>query len=62
LTISDNGVGIGSKAVNHSRSLGLLGMQERAALVGGKVEITGAPGRGTTVTVHVPVTRPSPES
>jgi len=62
LTISDNGVGIGSKAVNHSLSLGLLGMQERAALVGGKVEITGAPGRGTTVTVHVPVTRPSPES
>jgi PAS domain S-box-containing protein len=61
LTISDNGVGIGSKAVKRSPSLGLLGMRERAALVGGKVEITGAPGRGTTVTVHVPVTRPSPE-
>ena len=62
LTISDNGVGIGSKAVKCSPSLGLIGMRERAALVGGRVEITGAPGRGTTVTVHVPVTRPSPES
>jgi len=62
LTISDNGVGIGSKAVKCSPSLGLIGMRERAALVGGRVDITGAPGRGTTVTVHVPLTRPSPES
>jgi PAS domain S-box-containing protein len=58
LTISDNGIGIGSKA-GRSPSLGLLGMRERAALVGGKVDITGDPGQGTTVTVHVPVTRPS---
>lgn len=36
------------------RGLGLFGMQERAALVGGKVEIESAPGRGTTVRVTVP--------
>jgi signal transduction histidine kinase len=59
LTISDNGIDIGSKAGRRSPSLGLLGMRERAALVGGKVDITGDPGQGTTVTVHVPVTRPS---
>jgi two-component system sensor histidine kinase UhpB len=36
------------------RGLGLFGMQERAALVGGKVEVESAPGRGTTVRVTVP--------
>ncbi|MEW8978239.1 MAG: sensor histidine kinase [Symbiobacterium sp.] len=39
------------------RGLGLFGMQERAALVGGKVEIESAPGRGTTVRVTVPERR-----
>ncbi|HYF94352.1 MAG TPA: sensor histidine kinase [Symbiobacteriaceae bacterium] len=36
------------------RGLGLFGMQERAALVGGSVQIDSAPGRGTTVRVAVP--------
>lgn len=36
------------------RGLGLFGMQERAALVGGAVQIESAPGRGTTVRVTVP--------
>ena len=35
-------------------SLGLAGMRERAALVGGSVEIRSAPGRGTTIAVWVP--------
>ena len=36
------------------RGLGLFGMQERAALVGGKVVVESAPGRGTTVRGTVP--------
>lgn len=36
------------------RGLGLFGMQERAVLVGGRVQIESAPGRGTTVRVTVP--------
>lgn len=36
------------------RGLGLFGMQERAALVGGSVQIESAPGRGTLVRVTVP--------
>ncbi|HYF75621.1 MAG TPA: ATP-binding protein, partial [Symbiobacteriaceae bacterium] len=36
------------------RGLGLFGMQERAALVGGTVHIDSGPGRGTTVSVSVP--------
>ena len=34
--------------------LGLLGMQERAALVGGSVQIESAPGAGTTIYVQIP--------
>jgi len=36
------------------RGLGLFGMQERAALVGGAVQMDSAPGKGTTVRVTVP--------
>jgi two-component system sensor histidine kinase UhpB len=35
-------------------SLGMLGMRERAAALGGEVLFTSAPGRGTTVTVRLP--------
>jgi two-component system sensor histidine kinase UhpB len=34
--------------------LGLLGMQERAALVGGHCEVRSAPGRGTRIVVSIP--------
>lgn len=52
--------GIGFHPVNVAgkreadRGLGLFGMQERAALVGGTVLIESAPGRGTVVHVTVP--------
>ena len=36
------------------RHLGLFGMQERAALVGGKLTLESAPGQGTTVFVEIP--------
>jgi signal transduction histidine kinase len=36
--------------------LGLLGMQERATLAGGSVEIESSPGAGTTVFVRLPLT------
>ncbi|HYE14778.1 MAG TPA: CheR family methyltransferase, partial [Pyrinomonadaceae bacterium] len=37
------------------RGMGLIGIRERAALVGGTVEIESAPGKGTTVFVRTPV-------
>jgi len=40
--------------------LGLLGMRERLEMVGGRLELTSAPGVGTTVTAHVPLVAPSP--
>jgi PAS domain S-box-containing protein len=56
LTIRDNGRGITEDEKSGSQSLGLLGMRERAYLVGGEVDINGVEGKGTVVTVRVPLT------
>ena len=55
LEVKDDGRGITRSQRNNSRSLGLLGMKERALLVGGTVQITGKEGQGTTVLVRVPL-------
>lgn len=55
LAIQDDGVGIACEKLTESTSLGLLGMRERAASLGGQVSIAGSPGKGTTVTVRVPL-------
>jgi signal transduction histidine kinase len=58
LTIRDNGIGFtapehtGDLAV--SGKLGLIGMYERARLLGGTLAVTSEPGQGTLVTVSVP--------
>jgi PAS domain S-box-containing protein len=54
LAVSDNGVGIQRSQIENSTSLGLLGMQERAAMLGGEVRFDALSGKGTMVTVHVP--------
>jgi PAS domain S-box-containing protein len=54
LDVSDNGRGITDEEVHRPDSLGLLGMRERAALLGGTAEVKGTPGQGTIVTVRVP--------
>lgn len=55
LTISDNGRGITEDELSGAPSLGLLGMRERANLIGGKIQIRGAEGKGTVVTLRVPL-------
>jgi signal transduction histidine kinase len=55
LTVADNGRGITEEESANTRSIGLIGMRERAALVGGEIEIQGAPGRGTLVKVSIPL-------
>jgi signal transduction histidine kinase len=54
LEIHDNGKGIGEEQLSVGRSLGILGMRERALLLGGELIISGAPGCGTTVRVRIP--------
>ena len=55
LHVSDNGRGISEFALADSTSLGLLGMRERAAQWGGDISIQGTEGKGTTVTVRMPL-------
>lgn len=55
LTVSDNGRGISEEEIANTRSIGLVGMRERAMLIGGDIAIHGAPGKGTTVTARAPL-------
>jgi PAS domain S-box-containing protein len=55
LTIIDNGRGIKENEKSGVQSLGLLGMQERAHLIGGKISFTGVEGEGTVITIRVPI-------
>ena len=59
LAISDDGVGFDLAAAREQaaqgRSLGLLSMQERVGLAGGKITIESAPGRGTAIDVELPI-------
>ena len=54
LEVRDNGRGIGEDQVAASGSLGILGMRERALLLGGEFTIAGDPGSGTIVRVRIP--------
>ena len=54
LKVVDNGVGIDAGQLNNFKSLGLLGIQERADFLGGVVEIKGEKGLGTSVTLRIP--------
>jgi signal transduction histidine kinase len=55
LEVLDNGVGIADSDLNGRKSLGLLGMRERALLFGGEVSVSGTPGQGTRVAVSIPI-------
>lgn len=55
LEVVDDGRGITEDEQRNTQSLGILGMKERALLVGGEVRINGASGKGTTVIVTVPL-------
>jgi signal transduction histidine kinase len=53
IEIQDNGVGM--TASGQSESLGILGMRERAYLLAGSIEFDGPRGRGTRVSLTVPL-------
>jgi signal transduction histidine kinase len=59
LVIHDDGIGFDVAQVEQHaqqiKSFGLLGMKERANLLGGRLEIESAPGLGTTLHLHLPV-------
>jgi signal transduction histidine kinase len=55
LSICDDGKGFNMEGTKGRKTLGLLGMRERAIMIGGELEIVSEPGKGTKVVVIVPV-------
>ena len=54
LLVQDNGCGFSTAAPRQPQSLGLMGLHERAQLLGGSVTLESAPGQGTSVEVYIP--------
>jgi signal transduction histidine kinase len=55
LRIRDNGRGVTDAQASDPQAIGLLGMRERAALIGGSFQIAGRRGKGTAILVRVPL-------
>ena len=62
LAVRDDGVGFDSGAAlrcgARGAGLGLLGMRERAALLGGRIDVRSRPGRGARVLLTIPLRHP----
>ena len=54
LRIEDDGQGFNLNSASNDKTLGILGMRERAAMMGGSYHISSMPGKGTSVTVVLP--------
>src|SRR6202007_703654 len=60
LQVRDDGRGFDAESTQaQTVGLGLIGIKERAALVGGRTRIMSSPGKGTTVDVTLPLTSQS---
>ena len=55
LTVHDNGVGFSDRAMQHEGRYGLLGIRERAYMLGGRLEVDNPPGGGGRLTVRLPL-------
>jgi signal transduction histidine kinase len=55
LTVQDNGRGFSPDSPRKPDSYGLMGLRERAYLVGGKIRIDSAPGQGVRIDVRIPI-------
>ncbi|MBI4308507.1 MAG: PAS domain-containing sensor histidine kinase [Chloroflexi bacterium] len=66
LEVLDNGIGFNLPLVVSdfaaSGQLGLLGMQERAESLGGRLEVRSSPGKGTRVSASIPVADSAPQA
>lgn len=55
LTVQDNGQGFNEKEVKHKGTLGLIGMRERALMVGAELNINSKKGTGTIIQLKIPI-------
>jgi signal transduction histidine kinase len=60
LSVEDNGRGIRNDEIESPRSLGFLGLRERVLAFGGTIDVRGEEGRGTKVSVSIPITARQP--
>jgi PAS domain S-box-containing protein len=58
LEVQDNGRGLTARDLSGAKSLGLLGMRERAMMLDGEVTIVGRRGKGTKVGLRIPLAKP----
>jgi signal transduction histidine kinase len=56
MEVEDDGRGITEHEVHDSKSLGLIGIRERALILGGEAQISGRKGKGTSLVVRIPIT------
>ena len=61
LAVEDNGRGIQEQEFESPRSLGFLGLRERVLAFGGSIEVRGQEGKGTTVSVSIPLLQFQPQ-
>ena len=57
LAVIDNGKGFDTSTLSNIEALGIAGMRERAGLVGGQLNVSSRPGKGTRIYFNVPVKR-----
>lgn len=57
LSVADNGLGLTAGAKVRADALGMIGMRERAAQMGGELAIDSRPGKGVRLNLVVPTTR-----
>jgi signal transduction histidine kinase len=57
LTVHDNGKGITKQSADSHNSIGIIGMRERVLSLDGMMTLRGSPGKGTTLTVRIPLSR-----
>ena len=55
LSIADNGIGFDTEELANKKTMGIIGMRERAVMIGGQFKIMSKPNYGTTVLVTIPL-------
>ncbi|MDB5742005.1 MAG: histidine kinase [Polaromonas sp.] len=57
LVVQDDGCGFLTNSGRKPQSLGIMGLRERAQLLGGSTSVKSAPGQGTRIEVRIPLQR-----